>query len=96
MPDYEEKDHQIPEWGEAEAVDPLDARIIGQGSFSSSLGPKDLERLRWITKSIHMRNYPTEMITNAEADRIIDAMGPQTREYLIRKHIFKEDAVKGY
>lgn len=71
-------------------IDALDAMIMSAGSWSSKISVKDRVLLRKITKKIHMKNYPNELLTDYEADRIIAAMGPETGEYLIRKHMNKE------
>jgi hypothetical protein len=34
-----------------------------------------------------MQHYPTEMVTDYEADRIIDVMAPDTMAYLIRQAV---------
>ena len=57
------------------------------GSFTTRLKYEDLQKLRAILKRVHMANYPTEMITDREADRIIDVLGPETQEYLIRRAV---------
>lgn len=56
-------------------------------SFASELSFTDLQRLRGLVKAVHMQYYPGELKTDLEADRIIDAMGPITREKLIRKAV---------
>jgi hypothetical protein len=66
---------------------PIDWRLetkhrIG-GGFSESLDWKDRQRLRAITRKVHMQHYPSEMISDYEADRIIDVMAPETQRYLI-------------
>lgn len=53
-------------------------------SFTKNLSPKDLERLRQIVKKEHLNNYPAEMINNYQADKIIDAIAPETAGNLIR------------
>lgn len=68
----------------------LDSKIIREGGFSTTLSYEDHMRLREITKRVHLQNFPGHMITDREADRIIDVMAPETTQYLIRKHIFNE------
>jgi hypothetical protein len=63
----------------------LDIRIQAEGGFISQLSFKDRQRLRKVTKMVHMKHYPTEMITDYEADRIIEAMAPETMAYLIQR-----------
>ena len=48
---------------------------------------QDRQRLRKIVKKIHFKNYPTEMITDKEADKLIEALGPKVAEDLIKKYI---------
>ena len=50
---------------------------------------QDRQRLRKIVKKIHFKNYPTEMITDKEADKLIEALGPKVAEDLIKKYIEK-------
>lgn len=53
-------------------------------SFTKSLSQKDLDRLRQIVIKEHLKNYPADMINNYEADKIIDAIAPETAGSLIR------------
>ena len=69
----------------------LNIKIESEGGFVSQLSWKDRQRLRKVTKMVHMKHYPTEMITDREADRIIEAMAPATMAYLIER---KWDDVK--
>lgn len=62
-----------------------------QGGFSTELSWPDLCRLRAIVKKVHMAHYPTEMITDYEADRIIDVIAPATAAYLIRQAVDSGD-----
>jgi hypothetical protein len=58
-----------------------------QGGFSSSLSWPDRLKLRAVVKKVHMRNFPTEMVTDYEADKMIDAIAPATAAYLIEKNL---------
>lgn len=72
------------------ATDPDDEEtkgLVSTDSFLTALGVQERARLRQIVKTVHMRNYPTELITDREADRVIEVMGPITREKLIRKAV---------
>lgn len=62
----------------------LDALVEKQGGFSTSLTFRDRQRLRAIVKRVHMRHYPGDMVTDYEADKMIDVIAPQTAAYLIR------------
>ena len=65
----------------------LDVLVEKQGGFSTELSYTDLQRLRKIVKKVHMRHYPSELLTDYEADRIIDVIAPQTAAYLIRQAV---------
>lgn len=54
------------------------------GSFIAGLSFEDLQRLRAVIKAVHFRHYPTELCTDAEADKQIEALGPVTRERIIQ------------
>jgi hypothetical protein len=56
-------------------------------SFVHDLSPEDLRRLRVIVKRVHLKNYPTHMITNYEADKLIDAIGPEVAGQLVKEAI---------
>ena len=44
-------------------------------SFINTLSLKDRRRLRKIVKKTHLSYYPTHMITDYEADKLIQAFG---------------------
>jgi len=60
-----------------------------QGGFSTSLSWSDRLKLRSIVKKVHMRHHPTELITDLQADRMIDVIAPGTAAYLIRRALEK-------
>jgi len=53
----------------------------------SELNPEDLRRLRQIVKRVHLRHNPIEFITDYEADRVIESIGGQTAERMLRRMI---------
>jgi hypothetical protein len=56
------------------------ARIAGTGnSFLSQLSHADLLKLRKVVKLVHLQ-YQPDGCTDREADKIIEAMGPETME----------------
>jgi hypothetical protein len=55
------------------------------GGWSSQISMLDRERLRAIVRKVHLRHYPTEMLTNRTCDALIDAWGPVTGEIVIKK-----------
>jgi hypothetical protein len=54
-------------------------------SFVTGLSNEDLRRLREIVKRVHLKHYPKQMINDYEADRLIDAIGPETAGKIIRE-----------
>jgi hypothetical protein len=61
--------------------------ILGNKSFVAGLNMTDLQRLREIVKRVHLRNYPKHMITNFEADKLIDAIGPETAGAIVKASV---------
>jgi hypothetical protein len=45
---------------------------------------KDLDKLRTVVKTQHMKNYPETHINDYEADKIIDALSDEVKEKLIK------------
>lgn len=63
-------------------------RVYAVGaSFVADLAFRDLCRLRAIVKKIHFRHYPKELITDREADKLIEAVGPQVSERLLKQKV---------
>ena len=56
-------------------------------SFTSTLSIKDRNRLITIVKNVHLKYYPKDMITNYEADKLIDSFGEQTVYQLLKNNI---------
>jgi hypothetical protein len=56
-------------------------------SFLAELSFKDLQRLRAVVKKEWIRYYPAELYTDREADRLIDAMGPEIAEQQIKRSV---------
>lgn len=54
-------------------------------SFLTELRFEDLQRLRVSVKRIYMSQFPQDKITDYEADRIIEALGPEAAETLTRR-----------
>lgn len=63
----------------------LDLKVQKEGGFLSELSFQDRQRLRKVVKKVHMQHYPQEMITDREADRMIEAIAPETQRYLIER-----------
>ena len=56
-------------------------------SFINSLSLKDRRRLRIIVKSVHLKNYPTHMITDYEADKLVEAFGEETVYNMLKSNV---------
>jgi hypothetical protein len=53
-------------------------------SFISSLGKQDLDLLRGIVRKVHLAYVPQEFATNKECDKLIESLGPEIAERMIR------------
>jgi hypothetical protein len=60
-----------------------------QGGFATTLSYRDRLRLRSIVRKVHLKHYPTEMVSDRLADRMIDVIAPETAAYLIRQQLDK-------
>jgi hypothetical protein len=56
-------------------------------SFLNSLSLKDRRRLRVIVKKVHLKNYPTHMITDYEADKLVEAFGEETVYNMLKSNV---------
>lgn len=56
-------------------------------SFIAELNFTDLQRLRSIIKKVHFRYYPTEHCTDHEADRMIEQLGVETQQKIIKRYV---------
>jgi hypothetical protein len=63
----------------------IEGRIYGgDNNFVSLLSDVDLKRLREVVKSVHMRHYDKQFVTDYQADMLINSMAPETAEKFIR------------
>ena len=58
-------------------------------SFLNSLSLKDRRRLRKIVKQTHLKHYPTHMITDYEADKLVEAFGEETIYNMLKTNVGK-------
>jgi len=56
-------------------------------SFIHTISQKDRTRLRTIVKRVHLKNYPTHMITDYEADKLVEAFGEETIYNLLKSNV---------
>jgi hypothetical protein len=62
----------------------LEALSPGTRSFITELSQRDLNRLRDVVKLIFMKHYPEHHFHDYEADKIIESIGPNVQESMIR------------
>jgi hypothetical protein len=62
-----------------------DHLILKTGSYSSSLTFDERRKLRSVVKRVHLQHYPSDMVTDYEADKLIDALGPEVGKQMIEK-----------
>jgi hypothetical protein len=55
------------------------------GTFSGGLSFTDRQRLREIVKRVHLKDYPADRVDDYEADKLIDALGPEVGQGLIER-----------
>lgn len=56
-------------------------------SFLQTLSQTDLRRLREIVMNVHMKLYPKEHWNVREADKLIESIGPEVAEKLIKRGV---------
>jgi hypothetical protein len=56
-------------------------------SFLNNVSLKDRKRLRTIVKKTHLQHYPTHMITDYEADKLVEAFGEETVYNLLKANV---------
>ena len=58
-------------------------------SFLNNLSLKDRRRLRTIVKKTHLSYYPKNMITDYEADKLVEAFGEETVYKMLQANVGK-------
>jgi hypothetical protein len=53
-------------------------------SFCHTLSQHERDLLRKIVKKVHMQHHPKDFQTNYEADKIIDVIGPEIVERMLK------------
>jgi L-lactate utilization protein LutC len=56
-------------------------------SFLNTLSLKDRRRLRTIVKKTHLSYYPKNMITDYEADKLVEAFGEETVYNMLKSNV---------
>ena len=63
-------------------------------SFLTNLSPDELRALREVAKRVFIQYNPPEFYNDREADKIIEAMGPEVMEKRLR-HLIDTKVMKG-
>lgn len=53
-------------------------------SFIASLRSDDLAMLRRVVRKVHLAYVPEERVSNKECDKLIESLGPEIAERMIR------------
>ena len=53
-------------------------------SFFTEISLEDLNRLRNVVKTVHMKHYAERHITNYEIDKLIESIGPETAQKMLK------------
>ena len=56
-------------------------------SFLNNLSLKDRRRLSTIVKKTHLSYYPKNMITDYEADKLVEAFGEETVYNMLKSNV---------
>ena len=56
-------------------------------SFLNNLSLKDRRRLRTIVKKTHLSYYPKNMITDYEADKLVEPFGEETVYNMLKSNV---------
>jgi hypothetical protein len=52
--------------------------------FINALSQTERDTLRAVVKRVHMQHHPKDFVTNYEADKIIEALGPDIAAGMIK------------
>lgn len=52
--------------------------------FLNVLSQSDRDTLRAVVKRVHMQHHPKDFVTDYEADKIIEVLGPEVAEGMIK------------
>jgi len=65
----------------------IDSEVNLETRKQFPLSFQERERLRKIVKKVHLKYLPESFLTNKEADKLIEALGPTVREKLLKEYI---------
>lgn len=58
-------------------------------SFINTLSQRERDTLRRVVKVVHMKHHPKDFVNDYEADKIIEAIGPEVASRMIKVGIDK-------
>jgi len=58
-------------------------------SFINTLSQRERDTLRRVVKVVHMKHHPKDFVNDYEADKIIEAIGPEVAGRMIKVGIDK-------
>ena len=61
--------------------------------FLHTLKKEDRDILRQVVKKVHLQHHPEEFCTNTEADKVINTIGPEVIERMIKFGIDNRDRI---
>ena len=53
-------------------------------SFINTLSQRERDTLRQVVKVVHMKHHPKDFVNDYEADKIIEAIGPEVASRMIK------------
>lgn len=53
-------------------------------SFMNTLSQPERDTLRRVVKVVHMKHHPKDFVNNYEADKMIEAIGPEVAGRMIK------------
>tara|TARA_R100000951_G_C2547786_1_gene151468 strand:- start:144 stop:338 length:195 start_codon:yes stop_codon:yes gene_type:complete len=59
-------------------------------SFINTLSQPERDTLRRVVKLAHMQHFPDEFVTNYEADKLIESIGPEIAGRMIKVGVDNE------
>lgn len=59
--------------------------------FLHTLKKEDRDILRQVVKKVHLQHHPEQFCTNTEADKVINTIGPEIIERMIKFGIDNRD-----
>ena len=59
--------------------------------FLHTLKKEDRDILRQVVKKVHLQHHPEEFCTNTEADKVINTIGPEVVERMIKFGVDNRD-----